>query len=594
MTSILETSSTTGAALRLLWDGRRETPDGWASAAGPDSAVLARDGIPFVTNTVDAAYVGPAIGRLPAWQLVDALEEFRRVLRVDGRIRIAAYDLQAGLDAYARGDAGFFWGSSSTHLSGALASWLLEAGTVRTLLDADLVVELLGRAGFADAESHAFRESHADPALAALDELEGQCCFVEARNPSPWPVDTLAGPSGVHLALGDGSGRSMDVIWCGPAYSSGSVRYRPVGATSWTEATGRSRPTIDGPAGPQSFRARCRGLEPGRVYEYEVDHVVEGRRHVLNGSSFLMPPTGNAGPVRLAFVADTGIPGRRDGLSDGARRVVEEVVRLRPHVVLGGGDYAYRSSDRRWRSAAQAVYAWLDTAAPLVRNHALMAQWGNHDVGSAERYRDWGVHFPRPAGSAPGVRSYSFEAGPCHVAAFYAPTRAVDPAELSWLWDDLSAARSRGARWLVVYQHQPLVANGTTHRADGRVARALGQVLDHHRVDLHLSAHDQSYERTYPLTWDGSRLRGASCDPNRYRRGDGTVLAKVSPAGKRSDRGGTFSRLRERGELVCVANDDAHHFAAIEADATALRLTTYAIRDATGPLEAIDEVVIES
>jgi hypothetical protein len=583
-------------SLRVFWDGRRPAPDGWSEAARHEPDDLIHDGLPFVTESVDAVYVGPAIGRLPPWKLTDALEEFRRILRVSGRIRVAAYDLQAALDAYARREADFFWDHSSTHLSGALASWLLEAGAARSLLDADLLAELLGQAGFADAERRPFRESGVNPELAAPDELEEHCCYVEACNPSSWPIVAPSpAPSAVHLALGDRFGRSMEVIWCGPADGDGSVRYRPVGTPTWDEARATSRSTTDGPLGPLVFRARCDRLEPGRRYEYEVVQVVEGHRHMLNGSSFVAPPSPNEGGVRLAFIADTGITGRPDGLSDGTRRVVEEVSRLQPHVVLGGGDYAYRSSDRRWGSGQQAVHAWLEEMAPLAREHPLMVQYGNHEVGLAERHRDWAVHFPSSAGTTADSRSYSFEVGPCHVTAFYAPTEAIDPAELSWLWQDLSAARRRGARWLVVYQHQPLLAHGTSHPADGRVARALARVLDSHRVDLHLSAHDQSYERTYPLTRDGSRLRPARGDRNRFRRGDGTVLAKVSPAGKRSDRGGDFSRLpADRTELVAVANDDAHHFAVVDADATTLRLTTYALRDAMGPVEPIDEVVIDS
>jgi acid phosphatase type 7 len=585
-----------GASVRLFWDARRPAPNGWSEAARQEPDELVREGLPFDTETVDAVYVGPSIGRLPPWKLVDALEEFRRLLRIGGHIRVASYDLQAGLDAYARRDAGFFWDHSSTHLSGALASWLLEAGAARSLLDADLVVELLEQAGFADAERRPFRDSGVDPALAAIDVLGEHCSYVEAWNPSPWPVvEPAVEPSAVHLALGDTGGRSMEVIWCGPAGSEGFVCYWPVGASTRVERRAASRPTVDGANGPHVFRALCDPLDSGERYEYEVVQMVDDIRHTLDVASFVAPPSAGDGRVRLAFIADTGVTGRPDGLSDGTRRIVEEVSDVRPDVVLGGGDYAYRSSDPRWRSGQQAVHAWLEEMAPLVRARPLMAQYGNHEVELAERYRDWAVHLLPSAGAAADSRSYSFDVGPCHVTAFYAPTEAVDPAELSWLWQDLSDARSRGARWLVVYQHQPLVANGTSHPADGRVARALGRVLDRHRVDLHLSAHDQSYERTYPLTWDGSRLRAASRECKRFRRGEGTVLAKVSPAGKRSDRGGSFSRLpAERPELVAVVNDDAHHFAVIDADATTLRLTAFALRDATDPVEAIDEVVIDS
>jgi acid phosphatase type 7 len=582
---------------RVFWDGRRPAPDGWSDAARLEPRDLARDGLPFVTGTVDAAYVGPAVGQLPAWELPYLLEEFRRVLRVGGRIRVAAYDLQAAVDAYTRRDADFFWDRSSAYLSGGLASQLLQLGAARSLLDADLLAELLERAGFEDVEPQPFRESRADPVLAAPDQLAGHCCYVDARNPSPWPtVEPEAGPSAVHLVLGDRRSRSIHVVWCGPAGAEGAVRYRPAGTSAWDETRATCWPTVDGASGPQVFGARCDRLEGGQGYEYEVVQVVDGRRSVVDGSSFVTPPAAESAAVRLAFVADTGISGRSDGLSDGTPRVVEEVSRVRPHVVLGGGDYAYRSSDRRWRSGPQAVHAWLEEMAPLVRNHPLMVQYGNHEVELGERYRDWSPHFPPPAGgAAAGARSYSFEVGPCHVAAFYAPTEAVDPAELSWLWQDLSAARRRGSHWLVVYQHQPLVAHGRSHPADGRVARALGHVLDRHGVDLHLSAHDQSYERTYPLTWDGSRLRSASAELDNFRRGSGTVLAKVSPAGKRSERGGSFSKLPdERAELVAVADDSAHHFAIIDADTQTLQLTTYALRDSVGPVEKIDEAVIAS
>jgi hypothetical protein len=581
--------------LRVFWDGRRTAPEGWSDAARVEPVDLVREGLPFVTGTVDAAYVGPAVGRLPPWELADLLEEFRRALRVGGRIRVAVYDLQAALDAYVRREADFFWDHSSAHLSGALASWLLESGAARSLLDADLVAELLGRAGFEDADPQPFRESGADPVLAEPDQLAGHCCYVEARNPSPWPtVQPAAGPSAVHLALGDASGGSMQVVWCGPAGSDGSVRYRLVGTSTWDETRATCRPTIDGMHGPQVFQARCDRLERGQRYEYEVVQVIDDHRQALDRASFTTPPSEEDAPVRLAFIADTGISGRPDGLSDATKRVVEEVLETGPDVVLGAGDYAYRSSDPRWRSGQQAVHAWLEAVAPLVRNHPLMVQYGNHEVELGERYRDWAVHFPPLAGrTGADSRSYSFEIGPCHVAAFYAPTEAVDAAEVSWLWQDLSAARHRGSCWLVVYQHQPLVAHGRSHPADGRVARALGRVLDSHRVDLHLSAHDQSYERTYPLTWDGSRLRPASGDRSRCRRGDGTVFAKVSPAGKRSDRGGSFSNLpAERAKLVAAADDRAHHFAVVDADTTKLRLTTYALRDAFSPVKPVDEVVI--
>jgi hypothetical protein len=43
---------------------------------------------------------------------------------------------------------------------------------------------------------------------------------------------------------------------------------------------------------------------------------------------------------------------------------------------------------------------------------------------------------------------------------------------------------------------------------------------------------------------------------------------------------------------ICGPNDTAHHFAVVDADTTTLRLTTYGCRDAVGPVEPVDGVVI--
>lgn len=583
------------AATLLFWDGERSAPPGWHGLDDLGPEELVREGIPLSTGAVDHVYVGPAVGRVPHWDLVDLLEEFRRVLAVGGSIRLAAYDLGAALTAHDDARDDFFWEHWVDAPSGTLGAQLLESGAARTLLAPDLVTELLGRAGFDDVAAQPFGRSSADPRLAEPDRLADHCCFTEARNAAPWPdVAERGRPSPPHLALADSDGRGYRILWTGPARSRGFARFRPAGSSVWRDASVESWPGVDGEAGDHVFAATCAELDGGVRYEYEIVHTVDGRRELVEASSFVTPPSGADEAVRLAFMADTGISGRADGLSDATSRVVAEVARLEPHVVLGGGDYAYRSGDRRWRSGQQAVHAWLREMAPLTRRHPFMPQYGNHEVELAERYRDWAVHFPPPDGGAvPGTRSYSFDVGPCHLAAFYAPADQVDPAEVGWLWRDLAEARRRGRPWLIVFQHQPLLAHGTSHPSSSGVVRALAGALTEHRVDLHLSAHDQSYERTHPLVWDGTVPTPVRHQGPRYPKGQGTVLAKVSPAGKRSDRGGGFSSLPpELPDLVAAADDQGHHFAVIEADAASLRLDVYRVRTPDDPLELVDRVLI--
>jgi hypothetical protein len=577
------------ALKRVLWDGGRPAPEGW-TAAGPVTADgLVAEGLPVVTGAADAAYLGPALSGVPLWQVAGVLEELLRVLRPGGWIRLGVLDLDAAVDAYLAGERQFFWSDDWHHPSGALAEQLLESGAARSLFTAPLVVELLGRAGFADMTVKRFGDTRSgDDGLTRPDRLAQHCCFVEARRPPDGaraPVDPA--PAQIHLSWADARCRSVAVTWCGPAVADGWVEIRELGGSARWAAPGRAEATIDGERAPFVFTATSGPLEPGARYEYDVVHEIAGRRHVTSGGSFAALPLAED-EVSFAFVADTGIAGRADGLCDGAERMVEELGRTDVAFVLAGGDFAYRSSDPRLLSPGDGVRAWLDQMGPVARHRPLLVQYGNHEVELGERLRDWAPYFPPPDGNVSGA-CYSFDAGPCHVAALFAPTEELAPADVAWLEADLAAARSEGSRWLVVFQHQPLFAHGGSHPADGRVRSALAPTLERQGVDLHLSAHDQSFERTYPLrrAWEWPVAGSSSRD--HYLRGDGVVYAKVSPGGKRSDRGGDFSRLATRPRHVAAADDTRHHFAHVRITPRVLVMDTFGFGT---PLELVDRFTI--
>ncbi|NNE96761.1 MAG: hypothetical protein HKN24_12110 [Acidimicrobiales bacterium] len=556
------------------------------------------DGLPLPAESMDQLYVGPAIGEIDGWNLASVFEEFRRILRQDGLIRIAAWDLDAALAARERGDRSFFWEQDCT-IERAFEAQILGYGSARSLFNAARVTEHLQQAGFTSITERSPHQTD-DPTgrLAEPDSLGDYCCFVEARNPSGWPLASdRQDPSGVHLTLADRHGRRLNVVWSAPARTEWSLRCRPESTTEWVDYPVRSWPTSDGPNGNHVFSGRTPELESGRRYDYEI--VQAGPDPQPVSGSFAAPPQPGSATVRLAFLADTGLVGRDDGLSDGTLAVLGEVTRLEPDLILGGGDYAYRSSDDRRLTPQQAVNSWLDQMSPVLSRIPFVAQYGNHEVELGERYRDWSTHFPEidPVidDSPPSVscRSYSIDIGPCHVVAFYAPTAAIDPAEVSWLWNDLAAARSAGARWVIVFQHQPLVAHGRSHPAEKSVDHALAQVLEANGVDLHLSAHDQNYERTYPVRWRDGAPEAMTTEQSIYRRGQGTVLAKISPAGKRSDRGKDFSKLPDRLDpVVAAASDSGHHFGCITASGNELVIEARRLGRGGSQTETIDRVVI--
>jgi len=201
-----------------------------------------------------------------------------------------------------------------------------------------------------------------------------------------------------------------------------------------------------------------------------------------------------------------------------------------------------------------------------------MPQLGNHEVELGEQVLDWSPRLPRATDSSSGF-SRSFDVGAAHFVGLHAPGRAPSPLDLEWLADDLRSKAATSARWRIVYQHAPVFAHGTSHPARPEL-RELMALFDRLGVDLHLSGHDQSYERTHPVRADGKAAHPESRGGRSvYAAEAGVVYAKVSPAGKLSDRSLGFSRLKgDCPPLIAARDDSAHHWARLVIDAHELRV----------------------
>lgn len=308
-------------------------------------------------------------------------------------------------------------------------------------------------------------------------------------------------------------------------------------------------------------RAVLRGLDPDTAHAYRVsnDRGVDAEWSAWHECR--TAPSSPTTPIEAIFLCDVGVAGRVDGTTSSTRSVLAEIGKSAPLFYLGGGDYAYGNRDARHADPSIAIDRWFEQMEPLFARAPLMAQYGNHEVELTERFEDWAPRFAHP----PGIddsRSYSFDVGPVHFVALYAPGRSPSDRHLVWLEQDLSSERARQATWRIVFQHAPVLAHGRSHPARPEV-RALAPLFERLGVDLHLSGHDQSYERTHPL------YAGAPCsslsddnDPARYAAGAGVVYAKVSPAGKLSERTGGFSHFEDPASAeIAVRNDRHHHWA---------------------------------
>jgi hypothetical protein len=398
-------------------------------------------------------------------------------------------------------------------------------------------------------------------------------------------------PTQIHLSWSEDPSTTLTVTWQTPTRrNSAHVEVRDGKGEPIVRTEGETAPS---PAGSGFLhRAVVRGLRPDHRYAYRVsaDEGVEPGWSDWYGTR--TAPAANDVPIEAVFLCDVGIGGRSDGTTGSTASVLDQIARENPLLYLGGGDYAYGNRDLRHADPGEAIDRWFQQMEPLLARAPFMAQYGNHEIELTERFDDWGPRFAHP----PGIddsRSYSFDVGPVHFVGLYAPGRSPSDRHLVWLERDLSSEAARHAAWRIVFQHAPLLAHGRSHPARTEV-RALAPLFDRLGVDLHLSGHDQSYERTHPLR------EGADChaaaegdDPTRYRSGSGVVYAKVSPAGKLSERTGGFSHFEEPpAPEIAVRNDQHHHWASLRITEDELEVRIEGLARDGAPRKTIDHFVL--
>jgi hypothetical protein len=395
----------------------------------------------------------------------------------------------------------------------------------------------------------------------------------------------------IHLSWQRDPTTTLTVTWHSVSQDNEAVvEHRPAAGGPWKRTTGAS---VKSPGDGWIHRATLEGLAPGTDYEYRVSNDRGFAPEMSTTHVARTAPVAGAG-FSAAFVADTGLIGRIDGNATGTQRVMAEVLRHRPTFILGGGDYAYFNRDRRFARVGDAADEWFNQWQPVLARFPFMAQFGNHEDFLDERFTDWADRFAHPPGHAQGS-DYSFTVGRVHFVALYVTTRNIPDVRLAWLDATLRAARERGVRWIVVYQHEPIYAHGRSHPAYPEVRQKIAPLLERHRVDVHLSTHDQNYERTYPLTGVPPDVQIRSRALDRYRQGEGVLYVKVSPGGKKSEIGNEFSRFTApQQEFIAVRESGYHHYAFLTEAATGeLRIEAFRLGDRQGGRERIDTFVIE-
>ncbi|MFV8570317.1 fibronectin type III domain-containing protein [Marinobacter sp. SBS5] len=400
-----------------------------------------------------------------------------------------------------------------------------------------------------------------------------------ANQPAPQPGGEARQ---LHLGWDGDPASTLSIMWFTPlANSPAEVNYRLPSAQQWQTAAGELRLTV---ADGRYLLTRLTGLLPDTEYEFRVALADTIWSKVYTSRT---APGPGAQDFDAVYVADTGLIGRADGLAAGTAEVIAEIAALSPSMVLLGGDYAYFDTDKRYGTLARTIAAWFDQMQPVAQATPMMPVYGNHEVLLGEGFDKWVPYFATPEGWN-GRRMYSFNVGDVHFVAVYAldEYQTLPSDALAWLTSDLDAAIQQGQRWLIPILHAAPFSEGTNHPSALTLRAQLGPIFEQAGVQVVLTSHDQSYERTYPLVDVPATNTPTSVGRHCYDLGEGVTWLKISPGGKLSNISKGFSPWKSpvAPPWTVVRDNSRHHYAHLKvSDDGVLDVDIYGISGTGAP-----------
>ena len=248
------------------------------------------------------------------------------------------------------------------------------------------------------------------------------------------------------------------------------------------------------------------GLKPGTRYHYAVvgegaDPQVIRFEEMYN---FTTAPAVETAPVRIWALGDCGT-------ANANQKAVRDSFYAhnkgpRTDVVLLLGDNAYtKGLDNEYQRAIFDIYP------SSLSQSVFWSTVGNHDTASdanpALTIPYFQIFVNPVRGEAGGLASgtekyYSFDHGPVHFVCLDSMTseRTAKSAMAVWAAKDLSATTKP---WIIAFWHHPPYTKGS-HDSDKEknlveMREVFVPILEQHGVDLVLSGHSHSYERSYLL-----------------------------------------------------------------------------------------------
>ena len=297
--------------------------------------------------------------------------------------------------------------------------------------------------------------------------------------------------------LQGGTATSVIVKWSTVVPTDSKVRYGSAPG-SLTSSVGSGGLSTD-------HEIKISDLSPDTWYYYSVGNSAGVFAGNDSDHFFITSPvTGTSKPTRIWVLGDSGTANADAQAVASAYTTFAGSTHTDLWLMLG--DNAYDSgTDSEYQAAVFDMYP------DMLRKSALWATLGNHDGYSADSSTQSGPYydiftFPK-AGEAGGLASgteayYSFDYGNIHFICLdsHETDRSATGAMLTWAAADIAATLQE---WVIAFWHHPPYAKGS-HDSDTEFQliemreNAL-PILEAAGVDLVLSGHSHSYERSFLL-----------------------------------------------------------------------------------------------
>ncbi len=347
--------------------------------------------------------------------------------------------------------------------------------------------------------------------------------------------------------LQSASSDSITVRWRTDVATDSSIRYG-ASATSLTSLASNATPTTE-------HIVKLTGLSPNTKYFYNVGSSSAVQAGDATYYFKTSPTAGTSLPTRIWVIGDAGTGTSGQAAVYNAYRNYTASTYTDFWLMLG--DNAYTSgTDTEYQTKMFNVYP------EIMRQSPLWTTIGNHDGVSADSAMQTGPYYDMVTlpknGEAGGVASgteayYSFNYGNIHVVVLDSlqTSRSTTGAMMNWLKNDLANVT---ATWLIAIWHHPPYTKGS-HDSDTEtnlieMRQNFLPVLENYGVDLVLTGHSHSYERSkfidghYGLssTYNSSfEINGGS------GRADGTGV--YTKSGSQPHSGAVYSVVGASGQI---------------------------------------------